>query len=148
MLELLPNIDVIGRDTPVADKGSWAIQRNQNVVCVLLDGVIVDEVSEGWRARCQKSFDEDGYPPFGYVDARTASVAQTLPARMRAAAFMRRSAERMKRIVLVSGREGTVGFVMKTVMRAAGVGNVVLVDPDAGARALEAMRDGKDPFAT
>ena len=149
MLDPLPHDDLVlvGRDTPVAGKGTFLIQRNPHVICVLLGGEVVDEVSDGWRALCQKSFDADGYPTFGYVDVTQGTVAQSLGARMRSAAFMRRSADRLRRIVMVSGKDVKVGFVIRTIMRAAGVGNVHLVDAQTAPAALDALRTGKDQLA-
>jgi hypothetical protein len=145
-LEPLPQLDIIGQGTPVPGKGSFLVQRGPHVLSVLLEGEIVDAVSDAWRACAQKSFDESGYTTFGYVDAIRAKVAQSLGARMRSAAFMRRSADRMKRVVLVSA-DVNVSFVMRTIMRAAGVGNVTLVEPSPALAVLAAMRDGKDPVA-
>jgi hypothetical protein len=146
MIDPLLHLEVIGQGTPVEGKGCFLLQRNAHVIAVQLEGEIVDEVSEGWRAMCQQSFDELGYPPFGYVDATGARVAQSLGVRMRSAAFMRKSAERMTRVALVSA-DAHVGFVIRAIMRAAGVGNVQLVDAQAGAAALADMREGRDPFA-
>jgi hypothetical protein len=145
-LEPLPHLDIVGQGTPAPGKGSFIVQRGAHVLSVCLDGEIVDAVSDAWRACAQKTFDENGYTTFGYVDAVRAKVAQSLGARMRSAAFMRRSADRMKRIILVSA-DVNVSFVMRTIMRAAGVGNVTLAEPAPALLALAAMREGKDPVA-
>ena len=145
-LEPLPHLEVIGQGTPVSGKGSFIVQRGAHVLSVCFEGEIVDAISDAWRACAQKSFDEHGYTSFGYVDAARAKAAQSLGARMRSASFMRRSCDRMKRVLLVSA-DAQVSFVMRTVMRAAGVGNVTLVEPTPALAALAAMREGKDPVA-
>lgn len=145
-LEPFAHLDIIGQGTPAPGKGSFLVQRGVHVLTVQLEGEIVDAVSDAWRACAQKSFDDAGYTTFGYVDAVRAKVAQSLGARMRSAAFMRRSADRMTRVLLVSA-DANVSFVMRTIMRAAGVGNVTLVEPTPALVALDAMREGKDPMA-
>lgn len=145
-LEPLPHLEVIGEGAPVPGKGAFIVQRGAPVLSVCLEGEIVDTVSDAWRACAQKSFDEHGYTSFGYVDAARAKAAQSLGARMRSAAFMRRSCDRMKRVLLVSA-DPQVSFVMRTVMRAAGVGNVGLIEQGAALAALAVMCEGKDPVA-
>jgi hypothetical protein len=146
VLEPVPGLNVIARGTPVPGAGSYLLQRNENVIGVFLEGPIVDAVSDAWRGDCQKSFDADGYPQFGYVDATRAKVAQSLAIRMRSAAFMRTSAGKMKSVFLVAA-EANVSFVMRAIMRAAGVGNVHLIEPAAASMVLPLISAGRDPLA-
>lgn len=139
------DLEIAGRGIGADGKGSYLVQRNAHVIVVQVAGEIVDEVSDAWRACCQRSFDEHGYPTFGYVDATRAVMAQSLGTRMRSASFMRQSAQRLRRIVLVSEQAET-GFVLRTVMRAAGVSNVHRVEPATAISALALMREGTDPL--
>lgn len=145
-MDAVPALDIIGHETPVPGKGSFLVQRNAHLVVVKLEGEIVDAVSDGWRACVQRSYDTAGYPPFGYVDVTRARVAQSLGARMRSAAFMRRSAERLRRILLVTA-DPEVNIVIRTIMRAAGVANVHRIEEAPALAALAVMREGKDPLA-
>ncbi len=143
---------VIERDESVTagldlvDAGAaYAVARNEHVIVVHLWGDVTDAVSDAWRTATQASYDRDGTPAFGFVHTTGGRSVGSLQGKMRSAAFMRRSAERMKRIALVGNVQGS--FVIKSVMRVAGASNVELIPPADAARVLDAMREGRDPFA-
>lgn len=137
-------VDALAR-VPVFERGTgFTIRRVPSVVVVHLEGAITDPVSDAWRAACQRCYDVDGWPPFGFVHAVDGQSVGSLQGKLRSAAFMRRSAERLRRIALVSNAQGS--FVIKSVMRVAGAANVELLLPDRGAAVLDAMCAGRDPF--
>jgi hypothetical protein len=124
---------------------NFVVARNEHVIVILLWSAITDDVNHAWRTVTQRSYDSEGYPPFGFVHATNGQSVGTLQGKMRSAAFMRASSQRMKRIALVADVVGS--FVVKSVMRVAGASNVELVTPSSAPAILDEMKRGVDPFA-
>ncbi len=133
-------------DRPVVSKTEhWLITRAPGLLVVVLHGEIDDVASDGWRAVCADNFATAGHPRFAFVDTSRALGVATLPARMRSAGFLRTSARQMESVALVAGVQTT--FLIKTVMRVAGLQNVHLVDDSHAAAVLARFEAGVDAFA-
>lgn len=123
----------------------WVIARDETVLVAVLNGAIDDDASAAWRGVCADSFAQSGYPRFAVVDTSAAIGASTLPARMRTAAFLRSSAQQMESVALVVGVQ--TSFLIRTVMRVAGLQNVHLIEERDAAAVLAAYKAGTDWFA-
>jgi hypothetical protein len=130
---------------PCGSGDCYSVSRNDHVILIKLWGEVTDVVNENWRRATQSTFDRDGYPPFGFVDAYDGRSVGSLQGKMRSADFMRKSAARMKRIALVGNTQGS--FVIKAVMRVAGAANVELITAEQAPPIFDAMCVGRDPFA-
>lgn len=126
----------------VADTERYRIGRSATLIVVVLRGEIDDVTSDAWRDVVQRDFDANGAPQFGYVDTRDAIPTSSLAARMRSAAFLRRCAQRMTCIALVVSDK--TSFMIKTVLRVAGMGNVHFVEADGADDVFRKLHDGVD----
>ena len=135
----IQNLGLLARDP------RWAIARDDTVQVAILNGAIDDDASAAWRSVCADSFVTSGYPRFAVVDTSAAIGTSTLPARMRTAAFLRTSAQQMESVALVVGVQ--TSFLIRTVMRVAGLQNVHLIEERDAAAVLAAYKAGTDFFA-
>src|SRR5688572_18721300 len=117
--------DQVG-DLPILAHGAtWTLYREPALMLVRFHGDVDDEASATWRNIARKNFDEAGFPRFAFVSPTEGTASTTLGSRMRTAAFLRFTAQNVERVTIVSNRETT--FIVRTMLRAAGASNVVLV---------------------
>jgi hypothetical protein len=128
--------------TVVAASAHHTLARTADLLVVTLEGEIGDAESDAWRAAARATFLADGVPTFALVDTTRVIPTSTLPARMRSAAFLRESALQMKSVSLIVSSE--TSFVIKTVMRVAGLKHVHFVEAKHAEGALAAYREGTD----
>lgn len=126
----------------VADTERYRVARNNDLIVIVLRGDIDDALSDEWRGVVQACFDSEGIPPFGYVDTRAAIPISTLPARMRSAAFLRRNAMQMKSVAMIVSDK--TSFMIRTVLRVAGLGNVHFVEAKDADVAFARLKAGED----
>lgn len=122
----------------IAQGPAWTLYRCPNVLLVRFHGDIDDDASAAWRAAAQKSIDSDGWPRFAFVEPTDGHATTSLSSRMRTAAFLRDTARHVETVTIVSDRMST--FVIKTILRAAGAGNVELVDSTLAPAHLARLR--------
>lgn len=129
----------------VASGEAWCVARNAHVLVVVLDGDITDEVSTTWQAAVQNELDEHGAPSFGVVVAIDAISHTSLGNRVKTASFTKRSAQAMKKLVMIADDHG--GVVINAVLRVARIDNVRFIDRSQAARVIAALATGLDPFS-
>ena len=81
-------------------------------------------------------------PACAIVDTTRVIPTSTLAARMRSTAFLRQSALQMKSVSLIVSSQ--TSFVIKTVMRVAGLTNVHFVEDKDAHAVFRAYADGRD----
>lgn len=122
------------------------LYRSAHVFGVELFGVLDDAASDGWRAAVTGELDRNGRPRFFTLDASEAQPVSGLSTRVRSAAFARAEAQRFDWAVLYTGNGGKTSFMVKAVLRMAGMPNVVVVPTaDVYAAAIAALRAGRRP---
>lgn len=126
----------------VVDHERYLIGRDAGLIVIILRGEIDDVTSDAWRAAVQAEFDANGVPRFGYVDTRAAIPTSSLPARMRSAAFLRRGAQQMTSVAITVSEK--TSFMIKTVLRVAGLSNVHFVESSEADAVFRKLRDGVD----
>lgn len=106
---------------------SWTLYRERDLVLVVrFHGEIDDDASAAWRACAAAHVEARGWPRVGLVAPTDGHATSSLASRMKTVAFLRMSASHFERVVILS--DANASFVIKTMLRAAGVANVSLVD--------------------
>lgn len=124
---------------PVLGHGAtWTLYRDPRLLLVRFRGDIDDAASAEWRGLAEKNIAEVGWPRVAFVAPTDGHAVTSLGSRMRTAALLRRTAQNVERVIIVSSREAS--FVIKTMLRAAGASNVELVDVADAAACLARLR--------
>lgn len=123
----------------IATGATWRIYRDgARLLVTRFLGEIDDDASNAWRAAAAVSFEAHGWTRFGIVASTEGRATSSLASRMRSVAFLRLAATKMERVVILG--DANSSFVIKTIMRAAGLPNVEMVDVAHAADVLASMR--------
>jgi hypothetical protein len=117
---------------------AWTLYREGDVFVVRYHGPIDDDASTAWREAAIANVTVEGWPRGGIVAPTEGAAVNSLSSRMRTASFLRRCAQVLSRVVILN--DDKMNFVVKTILRAAGLANVEVLPAEDGARVLSEMQ--------
>jgi hypothetical protein len=128
---------VFGHLRVIGSGETWKLYREGDVFVVRYHGPIDDDASNAWREAALANVRAEGWPRGGIVAPTEGAAVNSLSSRMRTAAFLRRCSQELSRVVILT--DDKMNFVIKTILRAAGIDNVEVVTADEAPRILAEM---------
>ncbi len=122
----------------IASGETWKLYRDGGLFVVRFHGPIDDHASNAWRAAAIANVNLEGWPRGGIVAPTEGAAVNSLASRMRTASFLRRCSQELSRVVILNDEK--MNFVVKTILRAAGLDNVEVLPAEEGARVLSEMQ--------
>ncbi len=133
-----PMDTVFGHMRIIGSGEAWKLYRDGDVFVVRYHGAIDDDASTAWREAAIANVTLEGWPRGGIVAPTEGTAVNSLSSRMRTASFLRRCSQELSRVVILT--DDKMNFVIKTILRAAGLDNVEVVPADEATRVLAEMR--------
>lgn len=120
-----------------------AVWREPTLQYTKLWGSIDDDGSVFWRGALDRIHAQHGFTPFMLLDVFEAEAVNTMPMRLKSAAWARELLTHLTEGLIYNGKNAKSGFVIRTILRVAGMPNVSTIgtEPEL-ARALTSWRSG------
>jgi hypothetical protein len=120
------------------------VWREQHVQHTKLYGDIDDTYSVWWRSTLDTLHKERGFTPFMTLDVCDAAAVNSMAMRLKSAAWARELLKNLREGLIFNGNNATSGFVIRAILRVAGMPNVFTVGSEADMNvALLSWRAGR-----
>lgn len=121
------------------------VWREPRFVVAALHGTIDDSASVAWRRAVDDEFAARGLPAYLAVDASDCGVTSSMASRLRTGSWGNAFKGKMAGGVVYLGPNTSVGFIARTILRAASLRHLdVINEPKAFEAALQAWRTSTD----